>query len=484
MFGLGVESLLLPRITPYKKVTTWGGRFYSFGRSTRTHGRPCVGLLQSENRNNVAGVKRYNIHEFSTGSTRGKGENGDNGEGEVIINDSRYLIVGNVVHYCRGSSDEVFYDVLENAVSLSSGSVSPAELLNLGSIWYASGEFSKPANSKLNSAFVKPVRLNQSSAPLHLKVGDYMRIHFNPRRFPTPPSITVMRSDERMGFMVVDKPRGLPCHPTVDNAKENLVEMMGGEGRYMGLPSRLDTDTRGLIVLASDKKFASYFSRLLRGKTEGEVGVYQQGGGGASNRALVTKLYRACVCVGQEGVGRLEGLKGEVIKHYLKPSIRAPKVFREEKGEDVEGKDWLECKLRVLEVGEVRDVEEGMVVREGTVGVAEVTVELLTGRTHQIRGQLSALGFALVGDQSYFGEGDGEVEEVEGALLALECATLRFPKPTAVKFGEGEYEMSRKRRRAKKRGEMVEEEEYVVERDDEGKVKEWLDFELERRPWV
>lgn len=32
------------------------------------------------------------------------------------------------------------------------------------------------------------------------------------------------------------------------------------------------------------------------------------------------------------------------------------------------------------------------------IGVAELEVELLTGRTHQIRGQFAALGFPLVGD--------------------------------------------------------------------------------------
>jgi 23S rRNA-/tRNA-specific pseudouridylate synthase len=36
-------------------------------------------------------------------------------------------------------------------------------------------------------------------------------------------------------------------------------------------------------------------------------------------------------------------------------------------------------------------------------GVVEVEVELMTGRSHQIRGQLSALGFPLCGDAMYGG---------------------------------------------------------------------------------
>lgn len=44
-----------------------------------------------------------------------------------------------------------------------------------------------------------------------------------------------------------------------------------------------------------------------------------------------------------------------------------------------------------------------MSIPEQCVGVVEVEVELLTGRTHQIRGQLSAEGFPLVGDVPYGG---------------------------------------------------------------------------------
>jgi Janus/Ocnus family (Ocnus) len=68
--------------------------------------------------------------------------------------------------------------------------------------------------------------------------------------------------------------------------------------------------------------------------------------------------------------------------------------------------------------------------------VAEVQVSLITGRTHQIRGQLSELGFPIVGDEQYGGAiPDDETNETyQGAafaqdpqLLALQCCELSFP---------------------------------------------------------
>lgn len=74
----------------------------------------------------------------------------------------------------------------------------------------------------------------------------------------------------------------------------------------------------------------------------------------------------------------------------------------------------------------------------------EVEVELLTGRTHQIRGQLSAEGFPLVGDAQY---GGAIPQEREGALksthyihsdeLALQCCLLEFLDPDVVVKGDG-----------------------------------------------
>lgn len=62
-------------------------------------------------------------------------------------------------------------------------------------------------------------------------------------------------------------------------------------------------------------------------------------------------------------------------------------------------------------------------------GVVEVEIELMTGRSHQIRGQLSALGFPLCGDAMYGGfmrdQSEALCEDKDGFMssetLALQC---------------------------------------------------------------
>jgi hypothetical protein len=67
---------------------------------------------------------------------------------------------------------------------------------------------------------------------------------------------------------------------------------------------------------------------------------------------------------------------------------------------------------------------------------------LATGRTHQIRGQLKAMGFSLVGDIQY---GGAEVLQEAGTSksssfdpLALQCCQLEFLDPDVITDEEGE----------------------------------------------
>jgi 23S rRNA pseudouridine1911/1915/1917 synthase len=116
--------------------------------------------------------------------------------------------------------------------------------------------------------------------------------------------------------------------------------------------------TGGLFVLARTLQFQRYFNQLL-----------------ADGR--VRKLYRAQVAGNYDG--ELE------LTHYMEPSPKAPKnVSRFPMA------GWPVCRLRIL------DCEY-----HSALGATDLVIELQTGRTHQIRSQLSSEGFPIVGDAMY-----------------------------------------------------------------------------------
>jgi hypothetical protein len=148
----------------------------------------------------------------------------------------------------------------------------------------------------------------------------------------------------------------------------------------------------------------------------------------------------------------------KVMRHYLEPSPRAPKRFVAEKP-DSAGEDWAESLLKIRRVGPVcalvgnapgQALSRALWRQDGTIphncsAVLELEIELLTGRTHQIRGQLSAFGFPLVGDAQYGGlRMDGLKNDYSlSDRLALQCSKLDFLEPEQVKTKDGSLSMTR-----------------------------------------
>jgi len=152
------------------------------------------------------------------------------------------------------------------------------------------------------------------------------------------------------------------------------------------------------------------------------------------------------------------------MRHYLEPSIRAPKRFLADIPHDAESAAWAESLLTITRVGQVCTVvgnEPSETLSEnlwgihgrpqGCIAVCELEIELLTGRTHQIRGQLAAEGFPLVGDVQYGGavaqptEDLGKPEKRDGFLslgdseeLCLQCCSLEFLEPHLAVDSTGE----------------------------------------------
>jgi hypothetical protein len=87
--------------------------------------------------------------------------------------------------------------------------------------------------------FCQPIRLTVLDANRVLEEDDYLRIHHTPRRFTVTSDhdwgrnidadgvgVIVARDDD-LGYIVIDKPAGVPVHSTVDNTLENVSAAIG-----------------------------------------------------------------------------------------------------------------------------------------------------------------------------------------------------------------------------------------------------------------
>lgn len=337
--------------------------------------------------------------------------------------------------------------------------LSVQELLHVGAVWFA--PFGTPRSPAPGS---KPTRLTRENATRILFEGDYLRIHPKPRRFPqvydyqwngihpvlqparntSSPDILGVIIEQHPHFLVIDKPANVPVHPTVDNCIENVAHMIQSSrnGGYVGIPQRLDQNTSGLFVVATTKVFATYFANLLSKKTlnimtsTGPVGTKQ----------TIHKRYKCLLCISEDSSDPSWSISSamaklhsyDLVRHYLEPSIRSPKNYAKEPQNDT----WAESWMRVIHVGEPLQVVgtelEHALWRydqrpKSVVAVVEVELELLTGRTHQIRGQWCTEGFPLVGDAQY----GGAIPMTPGFTstfqpseqLALQCCALEFLDP-------------------------------------------------------
>lgn len=178
-------------------------------------------------------------------------------------------------------------------------------------------------------------------------------------------ALTIVYEDDDL--LIVDKPSGLVVHPSAghhdgDTLVNALLARAGG-AEYGGIAGvarpgivhRLDRDTSGLLMVAKHDGAQTSLMAQLKARR-------------------VRKTYLALVLGSvSAAVGRIEAPIGRDPKH----------------------------RTRMAVVPDGRASTTGYRVRERFVGWTLLELDLVTGRTHQIRVHLDAIGHPVAGDPVY-----------------------------------------------------------------------------------
>lgn len=181
---------------------------------------------------------------------------------------------------------------------------------------------------------------------------------------------------ETKGLLIVNKSQGIAVHSGKSDIEDTLIDLVRDTTRYKEaeLCHRIDMNTGGLVLIAKNKAALADCVALFK-----------------SN--LVTKRYRALV-LGEPDEGEpAVGVDGTIYKEvtgYLEKT-KAGKVYIHDVKQP--GDLDIATKYRILKVfnGAGPDGES----------VSDLELELVTGRTHQIRAQFAHLGHPVIGDGNY-----------------------------------------------------------------------------------
>ncbi len=234
----------------------------------------------------------------------------------------------------------------------------------------------KTGSVDVNGSVAKPSRILEADDVLRYSIAPPAAYEVLPQAIP----LDIVFEDQTL--LVVNKPAGLVSHPAHGSADGTLVNALlahagalPGEPARGGLVHRLDRDTSGLLVVA---------------KTEAALATL----GRAMQKRYIKREYRGLVeGVLREREGTIRGALGRDARNRLRYAIRT------------DGKPSV----------------THYAVREQFRNAAELTFQLETGRTHQIRVHLAALGHPIVNDPLY-GRPDSRIALPGQALHAWKLA--------------------------------------------------------------
>ncbi|TSC96200.1 MAG: 23S rRNA pseudouridine synthase [Parcubacteria group bacterium Athens1014_10] len=194
---------------------------------------------------------------------------------------------------------------------------------------------------------------------------------------------------EDKNFLIINKPAGLIVHPSAAHRKETLVNILlnyfpeiknVGEDEFRpGIVHRLDKEASGLLAIAKTQKAFEYLKKQFQDRQ-------------------IEKEYLVLVH------GRIKEKKGKIEL----PIGRLPK-----KGFKMSTGYFSKAKPALTEYELIKYINDYSFLK----------VKTKTGRTHQIRVHLKALGYPVVGDKIYKPK---KSKKVKLDRIFLHCHKLGF----------------------------------------------------------
>jgi 23S rRNA pseudouridine1911/1915/1917 synthase len=264
---------------------------------------------------------------------------------------------------------------------------------------YLAGEVPSYSRSQIqrliDAGHVRVPRVKVTKANVQLRVGDVIEVTLPDATRAVAAAqdipLEILHDDEDV--VVVNKPAGMVVHPAAGNPHGTLVNALlhhvkdlsgiGGELRP-GIVHRLDKGTSGVMVVAKNDTAHQELSRQFHDRE-------------------VEKEYVALVWGLVQQRKRIDASIGRDPKHRQKMSTRATRA-----------------REAVTRVTWARDLR----------GLTLLRVAISTGRTHQIRVHLNAIGHPIVGDALY----GGVHRRVPGQFRAVQRLTRPFLHAERLSF--------------------------------------------------